>query len=131
MGSANQSALCEDHCLYRHFDADGVLLYVGISLSIGTRTSAHRRAAPWFRDVARIEVQHFTSRTDCALAERVAIQNEKPLHNRTRARVAMSDLVAVADALPPRGKDVRPTPYAGTREEQATRAAFDAVDFRK
>lgn len=121
----------EDHCLYRHFDTDGVLLYVGISLSVGTRTSAHRRAAPWFRDVARIEVQHFTSRADCALAERVAIDREKPLHNRSRPKASMADLVAVVDALPPRGMDVRPTPYAGTREEQASRAAFDAVDFRK
>jgi hypothetical protein len=130
-GTAAENWQGADHCLYRHFDADGVLLYVGITLSIGVRTSAHRRGAPWFRDVARIEVAHFTSRADCALAERVAIHTEKPLHNRSRANVSMADLVAVKDALPPRGVDVRPTPYLGTREEQAARAAFDALDLSR
>ena len=66
--------------LYRHFDSDGRLLYVGISLSAIIRLAEHR-ASPWFDDIAHVEIEHRSTRKAALAAERAAIRNEKPLHN--------------------------------------------------
>ncbi len=67
--------------LYRHFDAQGVLLYVGVSLSAIARLCQHRTDAAWFHEIARVELQGYATREDSLLAERIAIQAERPLHN--------------------------------------------------
>lgn len=67
--------------LYRHFDADGRLLYVGISLNAVARLCQHRRDAHWFGDIARIDIEWHPSRTAADKAEREAIVAECPLHN--------------------------------------------------
>lgn len=69
--------------LYRHFDHDGRLLYVGISLKAITRTMQHRNKARWFRQIARIELQWFGCRSTAEMAEQRAIETEKPLYNIT------------------------------------------------
>jgi hypothetical protein len=66
--------------LYRHFDQDGALLYVGISLNAVSCLSAHRRS-PWSNRIARIEVESHPTREAALAAELAAIRNEKPLHN--------------------------------------------------
>lgn len=67
--------------LYRHFGADGVLLYVGISLNAIARQAAHAMQAHWHQDIARISIEWFESR-EAALAEELrAIRSEKPRHN--------------------------------------------------
>ncbi|MEO1720939.1 MAG: hypothetical protein AAFR84_00890 [Pseudomonadota bacterium] len=68
--------------LYRHYDADGVLLYVGIALNHVSRLSQHMASASWFYEIARIEVEHFDSRLAAETAERIAIRDERPLHNK-------------------------------------------------
>ncbi|TAL00365.1 MAG: GIY-YIG nuclease family protein [Rhodospirillaceae bacterium] len=69
-------------CLYRHFDKDGALLYVGIAINPMMRyINDHRRFAHWFKDITRIEIEHFPTRKDAFAAERQAIAAEKPLHN--------------------------------------------------
>lgn len=70
------------HCLYRHYDAEGALLYIGISSSLAHRIEAHRRASDWFPLVVSISVQHFDTREALEEAERAAIVAEKPPHNR-------------------------------------------------
>jgi hypothetical protein len=67
--------------LYRHFAADGSLLYVGISHSTARRLQQHRIFAPWFKKIARIDVQHFETREAARAAEKQAIVTERPLHN--------------------------------------------------
>jgi hypothetical protein len=67
--------------LYRHFDAEGVLLYVGISIDVGRRTGDHAKHSAWFDRVARIDVETFDSRDAAIDAERRAIINECPLFN--------------------------------------------------
>jgi hypothetical protein len=66
--------------LYRHFDSDGRLLYVGISLSAIIRLAEHR-ASPWFDDIARVEIERHPTRKAALAAERKAIRDERPLHN--------------------------------------------------
>lgn len=68
-------------CLYRHFNAAGELLYVGISLTATKRMSEHSRASKWFGEVANISVTHYPDRESALTAEAHAIKTEKPKHN--------------------------------------------------
>jgi hypothetical protein len=68
--------------LYRHFAADGTLLYVGISLSTVSRLAQHEHASHWFSQIARVEVERFPTRTAAMEAERLAVLNENPLYNK-------------------------------------------------
>ncbi len=72
--------------LYRHFDAAGRLLYVGISLNSVARLGQHLRTAAWFFDISRVEIEWFPARVDAEQAERAAILTERPLHNITHTR---------------------------------------------
>jgi hypothetical protein len=76
--SANKA---EAHAVYRMFDTDGCLLYVGISLSVAHRMSRHRREKQWWSDIAKIELTHYLDHDSARAAERDAIQDEAPLYN--------------------------------------------------
>lgn len=67
--------------LYRHFDSDGRLLYVGVSLSTLRRLTQHRDKSAWFQSIQRVTVERFPSRAAAFEAERRAIATERPLHN--------------------------------------------------
>lgn len=67
--------------LYRHFDKDGVLLYVGVSNSALRRLGQHEAHAHWFDSIASVTIQNYETREAVLEAERVAITTEKPLHN--------------------------------------------------
>jgi len=67
--------------LYRHFDAQGQLLYVGISLSAVARLTQHRNSSDWYSQISRVEIQRFDTRSEAEGAEWEAIQKEKPIHN--------------------------------------------------
>lgn len=67
--------------LYRHFDAEGRLLYVGISLSAIQRLSQHLASA-WAKDIRNVTVEILPTREDALAAEATAIREEQPLHNR-------------------------------------------------
>jgi len=69
--------------LYRHYDGEGQLLYVGISLSAVARLSAHKSRSGWYQDIARVEIENYESREEAEAAEVEAIQEERPLHNRS------------------------------------------------
>lgn len=74
-------------CLYRHFDKDGALLYVGISLNAVQRLAQHRDASHWFADIASVKVEWFADRKEALAAERAAITAENPQHNLYRPTV--------------------------------------------
>lgn len=68
--------------VYRFFDAEDRLLYVGMSVNALARLLQHKStAAAWFWDVARISVEHFDTRSDATHAEALAISKERPIHN--------------------------------------------------
>lgn len=69
------------HHLYRHYDGDGRLLYVGISFSALHRLSKHKAIAAWFWSIAKVEITGYATPEEAMLAERIAIRLEKPLHN--------------------------------------------------
>lgn len=67
--------------LYRHFDASGRLLYVGISLSAVQRLAQHA-SSDWSADIRRVDVEVYPTRDAALAAEAVAIRDERPEHNR-------------------------------------------------
>lgn len=67
--------------LYRHYDAQDRLLYVGISLSAVARLTQHKSVAHWSSDIVRLTIETFPTRELALEAERAAIEAEKPLHN--------------------------------------------------
>ncbi len=69
--------------LYRHWDIDGNLLYVGISLSAVHRLSQHKRASHWHDDIANMTIEWFDTRRAALEAERDAIRMERPRYNKT------------------------------------------------
>jgi hypothetical protein len=71
----------EKCALYRHFAADGSLLYVGISLSALQRLGQHAESSGWFNAISTVTIEHFETRDLALLAERRAIACEKPRHN--------------------------------------------------
>jgi len=68
--------------LYRHFDADDTLLYVGVSLSCVARLAQHRKKSGWYGEIATITIEKFSTRERAIKAERAAIREENPKHNR-------------------------------------------------
>jgi predicted GIY-YIG superfamily endonuclease len=71
--------------LYRHYDSNGILLYIGVSLSQLRRLQEHSRNSSWFDTVATIKVEYFETRNLALQAEQAAIILEKPLHNKAHS----------------------------------------------
>ena len=69
------------HQLYRHYDADGALLYIGASQSTLQRLSGHRASSHWFWRIALVKIEHYATREQAAQAETAAIAAEQPLFN--------------------------------------------------
>lgn len=67
--------------LYRMFDGEGVLLYVGIAYSFGRRWAQEAVSAPWYPEVQRQTVDWYPSREEAHRLEIEAIQTEKPKYN--------------------------------------------------
>ncbi len=67
--------------VYRAYDADGVLLYVGCSRRWPLRFEQHAGARPWWDEVTRVDLQHFATCLEAFAAERNAIASEYPLYN--------------------------------------------------
>ena len=71
----------EPTSLYRYFDKNGVLLYVGITGRGIARNAEHNKTQPWWQYVARQEVDHFRSRDEALSAERITIETYRPPFN--------------------------------------------------
>ncbi len=68
--------------LYRFHDADGALLYVGISVSAIQRMANHKHDKGWWSEVAAMSVEKVRGgRREALEAERTAIRAEHPKYN--------------------------------------------------
>lgn len=67
--------------VYRFYDADGTLLYVGMSAALPSRLAEHSSVQPWWAHVATIKLEHYSDRDSAREAERQAIETEMPVHN--------------------------------------------------
>ena len=87
--------------LYRHFNNEGVLLYVGISLSSINRLGQHKDNSHWFETISRVEIENFKTREEAIEAEAKAIFHEKPKHNIMRPRHNQLMLEEAKKRVPP------------------------------
>lgn len=79
--------MANKYYLYRHFDKEGILLYIGVSLNSIKRLSQHQNNAHWFPFIRQIKIESFDTREAALEAERIAITIENPLHNLLRPSV--------------------------------------------
>lgn len=88
--------------LYRLFDAQGRLLYVGIAFNPRDRWRGHCSTKSWWQQVDRREVEWHDSRSEAQIAEAAAITEERPLYNIAGAEVS-------PPAVPPKPRKARST----------------------
>jgi len=72
----------EKTALYRFYDKDKNLLYVGISKDWLFRLETHKKNKPWIQEVTDIKIAWYSRRINAELAERSAIRWEFPKYNK-------------------------------------------------
>lgn len=77
--------------LYRWYDKDDNLLYVGISYNAMVRASQHKDTSHWYDAAVKSTIENFKCRDDAIKAERLAIIGEKPRYNVTYANSKTQD----------------------------------------
>ncbi|MBW7057284.1 hypothetical protein KY389_11370 [Paracoccus bogoriensis] len=78
--------------LYRYYDDNGLLLYIGISERFDARVRQHENK-PWIHQAKKIVLEQHPDRSALLQAEKLAILRERPLfnvHHNTRIRPAKS-----------------------------------------
>jgi predicted GIY-YIG superfamily endonuclease len=88
------------YCLYRHYDQDGKLLYVGVTDDPARRLQEHLRDSRWRGKIASVSVQRCTSQQEAVAAERSAILNEYPIWNKDRYAVEREVKIPFQARLP-------------------------------
>jgi excinuclease UvrABC nuclease subunit len=69
--------------LYRFYDAENRLLYVGVALNFIHRLAYHmcKHHNDWCELADTVKLQRFASREEALDAEEVAIRDERPMYN--------------------------------------------------
>lgn len=80
--------------VYRHFDADGRLLYIGCTCDPVVRIALHRAQSRWYEQIARIEMVRYPDPTLAIEAEADAIRVERPPYNTTGKPRGVSESAA-------------------------------------
>jgi excinuclease UvrABC nuclease subunit len=68
--------------VYRHFDKEGRLLYVGMGFQAVKRLRGHKKSSPRFGQIARMTIVSYPRWEQARAVERRAISIEKPLYNK-------------------------------------------------
>lgn len=77
--------------LYRAFNGENELLYVGISHSVMARIGQHKSAGVWHGKCVRITLEHFATRELARKAENKAIKKEYPIYNKQGKPTGVDD----------------------------------------
>lgn len=96
----------QSNTLYRMFDSNGRLLYVGITAHPPARFRSHQEQKYWWERVTQITVQNFDSRAELEEAERVAIVTETPFYNVTHNGKRYANAPAAKDANGKTGREM-------------------------
>ncbi len=72
--------------LYRLYDAEGQLLYIGISALPKARWERHSTLQPWWHLVAKKSVEWFDDRASATAAEAESTATEAPLYDQSWRR---------------------------------------------
>lgn len=68
-------------CVYRVFDSEGTLLYVGCTINLPQRLELHSHRSWWYCKSHRVTTEWFDDRKDALREEARAIYTEAPAHN--------------------------------------------------
>lgn len=80
--------------VYRHYDVNDLLLYVGITSRGISRNSEHNTSKDWWTFVVRQEVDHYPTREDASAMERSLIQMYHPPFNKQHNPTHVEDRAA-------------------------------------
>ena len=108
--------------LYRFFDADDLLLYVGISDKPLSRFAQHSADKTWWPEVHSIKLWHFATREDAADAERALIAFARPPYNANH----VGEPPAAASV---KGEDARVAEFLRTRLVPDSSARISGPDL--
>lgn len=67
--------------LYRWWDAEGKLLYIGKSTSVLARIASHSRYSKFFEEAVSMTIERFPDESTLGFAEVAAIRAERPPYN--------------------------------------------------
>ncbi|MFD5891131.1 GIY-YIG nuclease family protein [Streptomyces sp. NPDC060334] len=82
-GSRKEKLRSARTAVYRLYDAETQLLYVGITMKLEQRLADHRRKKFWWHLVERQDVRWYDSRPEAEVVETEAIRTENPLYDGT------------------------------------------------
>ena len=68
--------------VYRYYDSNGILLYVGITSRGATRNREHNSTKEWWQFVASQDVEHHPTRASAEARERDLIKSRQPPFNK-------------------------------------------------
>lgn len=117
--------------VYRHFDDQGRLLYVGLSADPKRRTYEHSSRSDWALEIARMDAVWFPTRELAQAAEEKAIKEESPLHNIMLCKTAIFKHMASLNKAPRGpGKSFKAWLRArGIKQIDAARAMGESPQF--
>lgn len=72
--------------VYRCYDADDVLIYVGSSINFPARLYGHKTSTRWWGEVARVDTEPFPTEAEARHAEHRQIEESSPRHNKWGVR---------------------------------------------
>lgn len=72
------------HAVYRLFDKDKQLLYIGCSMELKARMQHHKHSKPWACDIDVVRLEWFPDEILARRAEAAAIISEQPRYNLAR-----------------------------------------------
>lgn len=82
------------HHIYRLYDCNGKLLYVGCTADIKSRMSMHKSSTPWYKEISTGTFELVDGKAAALDAKHNAIMNESPLYNKNKRTMPISrDLV--------------------------------------
>lgn len=79
--------------VYRFYDANDKLLYVGITKNLSRRLAAHTKTKEWWLNVASIKLEHFKNRESARLREKTYTMFLDPKHNKQDRWIPDRDLL--------------------------------------
>lgn len=94
--------------VYRHFDADGQLLYIGCSINPLQRLESHKQQSDWFDSIATVTIENYRTHSEALAIEASAILGEQPLYNKVhkKKRKVRTSKIEAKPAYVPTEKDI-------------------------
>lgn len=72
----------EIYYVYRHYNSQKDVIYIGCTSCMLTRTNQHKTNAPWYCDIDCIRYEEFKNKEEAINREKELIKHFSPVHNR-------------------------------------------------